>query len=94
MTELPTRAQIFANFLAPLDSARQSLSEARDWLRSDWQPAGSDLTDAATEARRSTLHAIGEAKNLIDDMKRDLAEAIESLPVDEATNSPRRSGRS
>ena len=39
MTELPTRAQMFANCLAPLDAARGSLSEIRDWLRSDWQPS-------------------------------------------------------
>jgi hypothetical protein len=39
MTELPIRAQMFANCLAPLDAARGSLSEVRDWLRSDWQPS-------------------------------------------------------
>jgi hypothetical protein len=53
MTELPTRAQIFANCLGPLDTARGSLSEVRDWLRSDWQPIDAALTPRpARPARR------------------------------------------
>jgi hypothetical protein len=51
MTELPTRAQIFANYMGPLDTARGSLSEVRDWLRSDWQPIDAALTPAPGKAR-------------------------------------------
>lgn len=61
MTELPTRAQMFANCLSPLDTARGSLSEVRDWLRSDWQPLGASLTPEAGEARAAILDTLTEA---------------------------------
>jgi hypothetical protein len=55
MSDLPTRATLFNDCLAPLGNARTSLSEVRDWLNSDWQPIGSPLT---AEARQSALRAI------------------------------------
>lgn len=82
MTELPTRAQMFANCLSPLDTARGSLSEVRDWLRSDWRPLGASLTPEAGEARAAILDTLTETKNLIDTMKRRIAEAIDSLPAE------------
>lgn len=82
MTELPTRAQMFANCLSPLDTARGSLSEVRDWLRSDWQPIGASLTPEAGEARAAILETLTETKNLIDTMKNRVTEAIDSLPTE------------
>lgn len=82
MTELPTRAQMFANCLSPLDTARGSLSEVRDWLRSDWQPIGASLTPEAGEARAVILETLTETKNLIDTMKNRVTEAIDSLPAE------------
>lgn len=82
MTELPTRAQMFANCLSPLDTARGSLSEVRDWLRSDWRPLGASLTPEAGEARAAILDTLTETKNLIDTMKRRITEAIDSLPAE------------
>ncbi|ULE31138.1 hypothetical protein [Mycobacterium sp. IDR2000157661] len=78
-TELPTRTAIFVNALAALDSARTALSDARDWLASDWTPVGSALTPEAAEARRTILTGIGTSKNAIDTMKQDLHRAITSL---------------
>lgn len=81
MTDLPTRTEIFANCLAPLDSARGSLSEVREWLRSDWQPLGAALSPEAGEARTTILQTLTDAKNLIDTMK-NIREAIDSLPAE------------
>ena len=77
MTELPTPREIFGNSLTALEHAR--ISDARDWLRSDWEPVGTSLPQEAAQARAGILTAIGEAKDLIDAMKRDAYQAIESL---------------
>lgn len=78
-TQLPTRTEIFSSALAALDSARTSLSDARDWLHSDWTPEGSALTTEAGEARQAVLAGIGTTKNAIDAMKQDVYRAITSL---------------
>jgi hypothetical protein len=67
------------NTIAALDKARSSLSEARDWLQSDWQPIGSPLSTAATDARLSTLRTVASTKDDIDTAKRSLYEALEQL---------------
>ena len=85
MPDLPSRADIFANALTALDAARGALSEARDWLQSDWQPTGSSLTSDAGAARLAILRDIGAAKNLIDTMKDQAHRAVESL---DATTPP------
>ena len=82
MTELPTRATIFTNCAAALDEAGSALSNARDWLHSDWTPVGSALTDQAADARVSVLRAITEAKTLLDGMRRDINAAVDSLTAE------------
>ncbi|WP_094287400.1 hypothetical protein [Mycobacterium lehmannii] len=77
--ELPSRTDIFVNALAALDSARRSLSDARDWLASDWSPVGSALTPEAAQARGTLLAGIGTTKNAIDTMKQDVHRAIASF---------------
>lgn len=54
-TELPTRTDLFVNALAALDSARSALSDARDWLRSDWEPVDTALPHEAARARAEML---------------------------------------
>ena len=78
-TQLPTRTEMFGNALAALDSARAALSDARDWLQSDWTPVGSALTPEAGEARQAVLAGIGTTKTAIDAMKQDLGRAMDSL---------------
>jgi hypothetical protein len=67
------------NTIAALDKARSSLSEARDWLQSDWQPIGSPLSTAAGDARRTTLNTVASTKDDIDAAKRALYGALERL---------------
>lgn len=73
MADLPTRPELFENARACIDEARSALSAARDWLRSDWQLLGTPLTKEAGQARVAILESIGEAKDLIDAMKRTAA---------------------
>ena len=74
-SELPTWREIEDDALRHLDTARNEMSEVRDWLRSDWRPLGSPLTPAAADARSEVLRIVGEVKNLIDQAKGILQEA-------------------
>ena len=69
MPELPTWAEIESHALRHLHAARTEMSEVRDWLRSDWRPAGTPLSDADAAARTEVLRIAGEVKNLIDQAK-------------------------
>jgi YD repeat-containing protein len=77
--QLPTQAQIFAAALAHLDASRLEASEARDWLKSDWAPPGTPLTDRGAAARSATLRRIGDIKDLIDQATNELHEALADL---------------
>jgi hypothetical protein len=68
--QLPTAEQILAHALTDLNRARDALSEAANWLRSDWQPLGSPLTDQQADRRTRMWRAIDTAKNAIDRAKR------------------------
>jgi hypothetical protein len=68
-SELPTRAEVKAHALRHLDTARNEMSGVRDWLKSDWRPLGSPLTDSDADARREVLRIVGEVKDLIDHAK-------------------------
>lgn len=48
--DLPTQREMILNAITALDKARSSLSDARDWLQSDWQPVGLPLAPAAAQA--------------------------------------------
>lgn len=74
-SSLPTWAEIEAHALRHLHAARNEMSEVRDWLNSDWRPAGSPLTPAAADARAEVLRAVGEVKDIIDRAKGILQEA-------------------
>ncbi|MGI5179542.1 hypothetical protein ACQEVZ_24745 [Dactylosporangium sp. CA-152071] len=49
---LPTPDEMLAHAETDLDRAARALTDAADWLRSDWTPVGSPLT--AEQARRRT----------------------------------------
>ena len=68
-SELPTWPEIEDHALRHLDAARNEMSEVRDWLRSDWRPAGQPLTSAEAKARSEAVRIVGQVKNLIDEAK-------------------------
>lgn len=68
--ELPTAEEILTNAMAELDRARYALSEAGSWLRSDWRPLGSLLTDEQAARRTRMWRAIDTAKKAIYRAKR------------------------
>jgi hypothetical protein len=67
--ELPTYAEIERHALNHLDRARNEMSQARDWLRSDWRPLGSPRPDGAAEACEQVMDIVGQVKQLIDKAK-------------------------
>lgn len=68
----PTYDEIERRTCEHLDAARNEMSEARDWLRSDWQPLGSPRPAGAAEAYDEVTAIIGQVKGLIDQAKRAL----------------------
>ncbi len=66
---LPSREEMFANATAELDKAYRALSDAADWLRSDWQPVGSSLTDQQAKKRDRMQREIAKAKVAINRAK-------------------------
>jgi hypothetical protein len=69
-SNLPAWAEIERRALGHLHASRTELTDVQDWLRSDWSPAGSELTDAQAEARSEVKRLVGQAKVLIDQAKR------------------------
>jgi hypothetical protein len=78
--QLPTWDEIVMKALAELDNARNGLSEAASWLRSDWRPLGSSLSDGAAAGRTGGLELIGQAKALIDQAKGEMYRARGEQP--------------
>lgn len=64
MTELPTPAEMLRHADDCLDKAYVALSDAAEWLWSDWPP-GSVMTDEQAERRTRMFRAITEAKAAI-----------------------------
>jgi precorrin-3B methylase len=69
MTGPPTREEMFDNAVALLDQAYQALGDAADWLRSDWTPVGSALTEEQAARRTRTFDEIDKAKQAINRAK-------------------------
>lgn len=67
--KLPTWPEITDSALTEATRAHASLSDALDWLRSDWAPVGTSLTDAAADARTVARRKFAQAKDLIDEAK-------------------------
>jgi len=76
VSQLPTREGMFFHAGFELDVAYRGLGDAADWLRSDWQPIGSALTEAQSAARSAMFEAIGEAKEAINRAKDAANEAM------------------
>jgi hypothetical protein len=66
---LPTREEMFDNATADLNRALSALSDAASWLRSDWRPVGSSLTDAQADLRDRMFAGIDKAKAAINRAK-------------------------
>ena len=71
MAGLPTAGEMLAAAEDELRNADRALSDAADWLRSDWTPVGSALS--AEQARRRTVmrQAIREATAAIGQVLRE-----------------------
>jgi hypothetical protein len=69
VSALPTREQMFANAIEQLNVAYKALGDTADWLRSDWTPLGSPLTDEQSEARTRMFTEIDNAKQAINRAK-------------------------
>jgi hypothetical protein len=68
-SNLPTWPEIERHALGHLHTARTELTDVQDWLRSDWSPAGSELTGAQSKARSEVTRLASQAKRLIDQAK-------------------------
>jgi hypothetical protein len=66
---LPTAAEMLQRAETELGRAYKALGHAADWLRSDWRPVGSPLTDAQAAHRRAMFTAIETAKTAINQAK-------------------------
>lgn len=75
MTQLPTYNEILDHAYDDIHRARGGLSDARDWLASDWK-SGSNPTDREPyQARQRARALIAEAKGLLDQAKNELHNA-------------------
>lgn len=72
MSELPIWDEIAGHATDALDAARKGLSDARDWMNSDWAEGHGP---ASHEARHEAARAIAEAKQKIDAAKRAIAKS-------------------
>jgi hypothetical protein len=66
---LPTAAEMLQHAEAELNRAYEALGNAADWLRSDWRPVGSPVTDAQAGRRHALFTAIDTAKAAINQAK-------------------------
>lgn len=82
-----TWAEICDHAIESLDTSRNGLADARDWLASDWTPAGELLQPGGGAARSEAVACMARAKSLIDEAKNHLATARTLGPRD--TSQPR-----
>jgi hypothetical protein len=69
MSKLPTVDEMLGHALHQLNNARDAMSEARDWVKSDTRPLGARRTDVQVEAVDKVLDTVGQVKSLIDEAK-------------------------
>lgn len=69
MSTLPTADEMLDNAELELNRAYVALSDADDWLNSDWRPAGTTLTAEQARRRRIIRRAITAAKSAINEGK-------------------------
>lgn len=70
-SQRPTWEQIAGNAIQALDAAYSHLSDARDWLQSDWKPRSLRPQDHP-EVRHDVYKLIEDAKVSIEKAKRAL----------------------
>lgn len=66
---LPTVDEMLAAAAREMRLAVAALDGAADWLRSDWRPVGSELTDRQVTDKERMFAAITVAKNAINEGK-------------------------
>ena len=66
---LPTFDQILGHAMSALDEAYRAIGDAQDWLRSDWSPVGSSLTDEQANARMGLQSGLAAVKREINRAK-------------------------
>lgn len=69
--DLPTADEMIWRAVDDLDRAYKALGDASDWLRSDWRPLGSALTDRQAAARIALQKGIQDAAGVINRAKRE-----------------------
>lgn len=67
--ELPTWPNLVEHAIDALNKARNNMSTARDWLKSDWRPPENSLTDTAADARTTVFTLISTIKDQTDEAK-------------------------
>jgi hypothetical protein len=77
MTRLPTVDEMLVGALRELDKARNAMSGARDWVKSDTRPLGAPRTPTQRQAADTVLDVVGEIKDLIDDAKSAIYQALD-----------------
>ena len=66
---LPTPDEMLRNAEVEMTRAYAALGDAADWLRSDWRPVGSSLTDRQAQRKTAMFRAIQAAKDAINEGK-------------------------
>lgn len=64
---LPTADQILDHAEQALRKASSALSDARDWLQSDWEPPSTALTEDQADRRTRLRAATAKAKAAIEE---------------------------
>lgn len=77
-TSLPSRQELFDRAGAAMAAAREQVSEAEAWLRADWRPAGSALSDQQTAARAQLVQLCTEIRARMDQASQVATAAAES----------------
>jgi hypothetical protein len=89
MSTLPTVNEMLGHALRELDKARNAMSAARDWVKSDTRPLGARRTPAQCRAVDEVLEAVGQVKARIDDTKGAIwtaLDAVQATAADEDTD--------
>jgi hypothetical protein len=64
---LPTPEEMLSAAESQMERAYRALTDAADWLRSDWRPIGTPLTAEQARRRSEMRKAIATAKTAINE---------------------------
>jgi hypothetical protein len=75
--DLPTWRHTFLRARDDLDLARRAANGSEAWLRSDWRPVGTELTDAEADALVVAVRVCGQIKALVDEARTAIGGALD-----------------